>query len=212
LAVHRVQNPGTGRWTSPDPWGFAGAGSNLERYCSNDPTGYYDSTGLSLAKPQRPSGDDLVNMPQIQTWMRDLLKRSQEGQPTEVHEEGAWIYWNPKNGRIHVLKNKPEKVVTKGKGRAHIFFGKKPFVLGCTLIGMIHTHPDPDEGGFFPDPARSPDDMANQPKYGVPWIVPTRKHGVYILENGGSTNTPWTPNPSPKGGNTPPPAFTPKAR
>ena len=38
LAVYRVQNPGTGRWTSQDPLGFAAGDANLYRYVGNGPT------------------------------------------------------------------------------------------------------------------------------------------------------------------------------
>ena len=37
LAVNRVQNPGTGRWTSQDPLGFAAGDASLDRYVSNEP-------------------------------------------------------------------------------------------------------------------------------------------------------------------------------
>ena len=46
LAVYRVQNPGTGRWTSQDPWGFGAGDSNLYRGVQNSPTNYADRTGL----------------------------------------------------------------------------------------------------------------------------------------------------------------------
>jgi RHS repeat-associated protein len=46
LAVYRVQNPGTGRWTSEDPLGFAAGDTNLERYVGNTPANDSDSGGL----------------------------------------------------------------------------------------------------------------------------------------------------------------------
>ena len=45
LAVNRVQNPGTGRWTSQDPVGFAAGDANLNRYVQNDPLGHADPSG-----------------------------------------------------------------------------------------------------------------------------------------------------------------------
>ena len=47
LAVNRVQNPGTGRWTSQDPLGFAAGDADLYRYVGNAPTNATDPTGLS---------------------------------------------------------------------------------------------------------------------------------------------------------------------
>jgi RHS repeat-associated protein len=45
LAVYRVQNPGTGRWTSEDPLGFAGLDTNLLRYTFNSPNEFQDESG-----------------------------------------------------------------------------------------------------------------------------------------------------------------------
>ena len=45
LAVYRVQDPGTGRWTSQDPLGFLAYDTNLYRYVTNDPTDESDPEG-----------------------------------------------------------------------------------------------------------------------------------------------------------------------
>jgi RHS repeat-associated protein len=47
LAVYRVQDPGTGRWTNQDPLGFAAGDADLYGYADNTPTDLVD-----------PSGDD----------------------------------------------------------------------------------------------------------------------------------------------------------
>ena len=55
LAVHRVQNPGTGRWTSQDSLGFAANDTNLFRYGFNNPTDRTDPTGLEVyLRPSPP--------------------------------------------------------------------------------------------------------------------------------------------------------------
>jgi RHS repeat-associated protein len=46
LAVNRVQNPGTGRWTSQDPMGFVARDADLYRYVGNGPTNFTDKSGL----------------------------------------------------------------------------------------------------------------------------------------------------------------------
>jgi RHS repeat-associated protein len=48
LAVHRVQNPGTGRWPSQDPDGFTAEDTDLYRYTFNLPTALIDPTGLDV--------------------------------------------------------------------------------------------------------------------------------------------------------------------
>ena len=49
LAVNRVENPGTGRWTSQDPLGFAAGDANLYRYVGNDSVNIADPSGLIFA-------------------------------------------------------------------------------------------------------------------------------------------------------------------
>jgi RHS repeat-associated protein len=46
LAVYRVQNPGTGRWTSQDPLGFEAGDADLFRYVGNGPDVGSDVSGL----------------------------------------------------------------------------------------------------------------------------------------------------------------------
>ena len=53
LAVNRVQNPGTGRWTSQDPLGFAAGDANLYRYARDSPVESSDPLGL-----QPPNNDN----------------------------------------------------------------------------------------------------------------------------------------------------------
>jgi RHS repeat-associated protein len=45
LAVEREENPGTGRWDSQDPLGFAAADPDLYRYAGNSPTVLQDPVG-----------------------------------------------------------------------------------------------------------------------------------------------------------------------
>jgi RHS repeat-associated protein len=46
LAVYRVQNPGTGRWTSQDPLSFTAGDTDLYRYVENAPDIQSDGIGL----------------------------------------------------------------------------------------------------------------------------------------------------------------------
>jgi RHS repeat-associated protein len=52
LAVYRVQDPGTGRWTSEDPLSLGGMDANLYRYVRNSPTYSMDPTGLQGIPPK----------------------------------------------------------------------------------------------------------------------------------------------------------------
>jgi RHS repeat-associated protein len=57
LAVYRVQNPGTGRWTSQDPLGFGGGQTDLESYADNNSVDASDPSGLFSL----PSWEDWEN-------------------------------------------------------------------------------------------------------------------------------------------------------
>jgi RHS repeat-associated protein len=46
LAVYRVEDPGTGRWDSQDPLGFAAGDPNVYRFVGNGPTDFNDPLGL----------------------------------------------------------------------------------------------------------------------------------------------------------------------
>ena len=49
LAVYREENPGTGRWDSEDPAGFAAGDPDLFGYVMNDPVGGTDTRAWALA-------------------------------------------------------------------------------------------------------------------------------------------------------------------
>jgi RHS repeat-associated protein len=57
LAVYRVQNPGTGRWTSQDPLGFGGGQTDLYVDVADAPTIQSDPAGLTSFIGPPPVGD-----------------------------------------------------------------------------------------------------------------------------------------------------------
>ena len=63
LAVYRVQNPGTGRWTSQDPLGFGGGDANLYRYVENSATNFADELGLQDVTLPNPRPNPLQGNP-----------------------------------------------------------------------------------------------------------------------------------------------------
>jgi RHS repeat-associated protein len=62
----RVYDPAAGRFLNPDPIGFAG-GANLYRYCSNDPVGLVDPSGL------RETGSYLGDVAEVFKGYGDVL-------------------------------------------------------------------------------------------------------------------------------------------
>ena len=69
LAVYRVQDPGTGRWTSQDPMGFAGGEADLYQYVGGnaenfaDPIGLFADPSVPITLPVRPGQTVVLNGP-----------------------------------------------------------------------------------------------------------------------------------------------------
>ena len=64
LAVNRVQNPGTERWTSQDPLGFAAGDDDLFRYTGNEPANAADPSGLLFGWTWEQWSDGVIIGPQ----------------------------------------------------------------------------------------------------------------------------------------------------
>jgi RHS repeat-associated protein len=57
---HRMYNPHLGRFIQTDPIGFGGDSINLYRYCSGNPVGHSDPTGLVNTSPSNPFMRDFM--------------------------------------------------------------------------------------------------------------------------------------------------------
>jgi RHS repeat-associated protein len=97
LAVYRVQDPGTGRWTGQDPLGFAAGGPNLYGYVGNGAPNSCDPLGLF----GEPEGDVYtlgiytnVNSKDNQGWAdgHAFISITVNGRTTTY---GLWPDWNP---------------------------------------------------------------------------------------------------------------------
>jgi len=190
LAVERVENPGTGRWDSQDPIGFAAGDASLYRYVGNkatyaiDPSGLQDVTVLPTTKYQkRPTlgrKNGVLKDPDLRTKMKALQKQYKKSGKNGP-ELGINLVWNPKTGEVGWT--------TKGvtpKDHDHIGLDD-PCIEGWVYIGTIHTH----EGS--PDP--SPTDGDNARIRGVPGVIlwgPYYK--IYGRERGGPIDY-QNPNP-----------------
>jgi len=90
LAVHRVENPGTGRWDSQDPRGFTAGDGNLYRYTGNSPSNSSDPLGLGdgpqpmgpgrhkkpkKGKPYRVGNDPQEGFEGTERYKQDQLKK-----------------------------------------------------------------------------------------------------------------------------------------
>jgi RHS repeat-associated protein len=76
LAVYRVQDPGTGRWTSQDPLGFGAGDADLDRYVANDPIEGSDPSGLEFGLQPDPLKWKFTGGPEAeQAYFQELLRR-----------------------------------------------------------------------------------------------------------------------------------------
>jgi RHS repeat-associated protein len=161
LAVYRVQNPGTGRWTSQDPSGFAGGDADLYRYVGNDFTGETDTAGLagdgSVQKPinvllpvkfpkmDRSKWPQILACKETQLAIADLYKRY-KAQSAPRDETALWVLWNETMGEVLITS---EGTISRGPhGVTLVPPTNKP---GFKPIGTIHTHSGSgSKGGLGP--------------------------------------------------------------
>ena len=86
VAVHREQNPGTGRWDSQDPIGFGAGDSDLYRYAGNNATGAADQLGEQgslIDKKKYPVQVDFTLANPEQTLV--LIGPPHRGDPNDPH-------------------------------------------------------------------------------------------------------------------------------
>ena len=213
LAVNRVQNPGTGRWTSQDPLGFAAGDADLYGYANNNGVGDPDPSGLwpqppsegvglrlpfstsLLPKPYRlPTTAELCENPKIQKWSLDILELSDSG-PLNWGEYGVVVYQDNSTGNLftgYYFRHPPGQ-------RNRISPYRQPHIKGATAVCFIHSHPAtvPPAAPSKPSPDDSPldPDDSNLPLGVIPYSVPRIIIGpdgqLYMIgpeSSGGSDN------------------------
>jgi RHS repeat-associated protein len=152
LAVNRVQNPGTGRWASQDPLGFAAGDADLYGYADNDPQNSADPSGLQAQQATtcipgnfKPKKGWWYRNPTVQTAIDLALGGSYPGGVFN-HEEGGWIYYNPATGTFQVDPFQPGKPPKPGQNPHMDPPPPKPPPGFCT-VGSFHTHRDHTHAG-----------------------------------------------------------------
>ena len=145
LAVYREENPATGRWDSQDPLRFAALDANLFRYVRNDPLGSSDGKGLAIdgqirlpAKFKWPNRGWWYNNPFIRGKIEESWNKSKIGPP---HEEGGWIYYNPKTGAFAWSAWPPGEPNPHGGEHLHINVPNQNPPAGYCTVGFFHVHP-----------------------------------------------------------------------
>jgi RHS repeat-associated protein len=185
LAVHRLEDPVTGRWMTLDPLGFVAGDPNLSRYVGNEPTRAADPAGTivlpvgvvasqvfsPLASPPSPwAGDNGTPLPPygdiigssdsqsgVPIW--NTLTGSWNATVLDGKERGGWIYFNPKTGKYTTRAAPP------GNG-SHMSLANPPCIPGFVIVATWHTHPGPPGR---PNPSKR--DRKTAKRHGIIGIV-----------------------------------------
>ncbi|OFZ18972.1 MAG: hypothetical protein A2X94_13570 [Bdellovibrionales bacterium GWB1_55_8] len=155
----RMYDPGTGRFLSKDPIGFAGGDTNLYRYVRNTPLQYTDPTGLY---PQCPATAD---GPTAELFQRIFTSSSNSSSSPGIHEEGGWLFGNAQYSSFPM------------GSQAQIRITPPP----VDAYASVHTHPNPPP--YLPQP--SPQDVRTIRNIGLPGYV-VSDQGVYRIDPNGS--------------------------
>ena len=194
--------PGTGRWTSQDPLGFAAGDSDLFRYVGNDPENEIDSIGLEgepwwtqNPNPQNPSKGWWWDNPVVREHIIDAWNDSDPSDPDKQHEEGGWIYWNPQTNQFQVGRLPPGKPSPGNHDKLHSDLPEPKPPSGFIPVGFFHTHP-PDLSRGNTCERESGKDKRSTRKHNVPDLIissPSYPKGRHT--NPTDPDLPWQPNP-----------------
>ena len=139
----------------------------------------YNSRSVTRRRP--PTGREIANITSVRiamenAWIesqpeRDLDKWTKESHP--AHEEGGWIYMNPDNGYVDVVRMVP------GLNKNSIRTDNPPNRISenMVLVSFFHTHPFPPPIEGHPRENEghpllpTMQDVGNSTCYGVPGII-----------------------------------------
>ncbi|MGL6097516.1 MAG: hypothetical protein ACRC7O_17175 [Fimbriiglobus sp.] len=112
--------------------------------------------------PEVPTADELHAHPVVQAAFVVAWADSFPDDPTLRHEEGGWVYMHEQTGRLLIRRSLP------GRKRA-IDLTAPPVIPDHFLIAIFHTHPNPTDDGWNPEP--SSDDRRFAMARGVPNLI-----------------------------------------
>ena len=109
-----------------------------------------------------PSAAEIAAMPEVIQAIELAWVDSEPDNASKRHEEGGWIYWDPKKSVVAVVR-------VKRGARAGINFENPPVLKTKYLIAKFHTHPNPSAEGWNTGPSES--DMMFDELDGVPDLI-----------------------------------------
>ena len=111
---------------------------------------------------EAPSAEELQAHPAVQAAFAAAWADSFVDDKVLRHEEGGYIYFNPKTGEVAIRRARSG---TRKALNLHV----PPMILDSFLVATYHTHPNPVAEGWDPDP--SEEDRIFAKESGVPWFV-----------------------------------------
>ncbi|MCG8458517.1 MAG: RHS repeat-associated core domain-containing protein, partial [Holophagales bacterium] len=176
----RDYDPEVGRWTAPDPAGFAGGDPSLYAYASNNPVSFLDMTGYSIGSAVRGFGKGLAAGIVVGVVAGAAVAAAPAAAPLFVvagvltlataYFEGQALYYDPavSEDAMHEyigevagavvgcgLGYKGFNSAQRGMGGLNPFRGKTPAQIERMLLdrGFIRKGPDPVSGkGTYVNP------------------------------------------------------------
>lgn len=109
-----------------------------------------------------PTARELLQVPAVQRAIEGAWADSMPTDPDNRHEEGGWVFLNPKTGEYLALRAVP--------GARKAINLNRPYELyGYYVVGKFHTHPNPSADGWETGPSLW--DQRTDAIHGVPSLI-----------------------------------------
>jgi hypothetical protein len=111
---------------------------------------------------EAPTATELAAVPEVIRALEAAWRDSLSDDDELRHEEGGWIYFNPKSGEYLALRGPPG-------ARRGIELSAPHELYGYYVVGKFHTHPNPSAEGWDTGPSYF--DRKTDDEDGVPDLI-----------------------------------------
>jgi hypothetical protein len=131
---------------------------------------------------------ELMRNPKVKQELDNAFQDSLPNEYALRHEEGGWVFWNPRTSGIQLRRARPGQ-------RGYILLKNPPVEnMGVSIvIATFHTHPNPridekGQGWLSYQPSIADQDLADN-DYNVPDLIIHNKGILPVLSNGRARRT-----------------------
>ena len=121
-----------------------------------------------------PSIKELLADPDVSSALTNAWTNSLPGTLLD-HEEGGWVYWNPKTHEVNITSAPPGPPIGDGFNGGSINLNRAPGKDGWIVVGDFHTHPrtgaDPNNPFLFWRVGASVSDESAAEVHNTPGII-----------------------------------------